>query len=351
MQFNMQSEMSILYVLMAVVIFLALMAAIGAWVRGGGLKREDAENLFTESQDRHREEISRLQKIVEEARQAAEQAQANAQQAQTRAAEAQSQTAQALKLKLQDIDTQVSRTRTDLESAVSRTAADQQQAIAGKLDVVTRHLGDSETRMTENVNSINGTLQSLHEQVSHAGDQMREALIEIARQQQDQKAQGTIQMCEALITSLGTLKTSIASQLTLDAYDDNSSKQMLEADSIPSDEETNQNRYPSGNDQPDETDQSGENDHSDWSDTSDMSDATTVHDNNTQNEPGQGTDTATQPDTSDWGDALQLPDEDSNGDDEENGGVNTGNDNNNDNSGDNGNDEDDNDDRYPPPIY
>lgn len=194
--------MSILYVLMAVVIFLALLAALGAWVRGGGLKREDAENLFSDSQERHREEISRLEKVVAETRMAAEQAQMKA--------------AEAMTLKLADV-----------ESAVSRAASEHSEALSEELELVTRRLSESENRVKTNIDGVNTMLGTLQDQVNRAGDQMREALIEINRQQQDQKAQSTIQMCEALITSLGTLKSSISNQLTQET-----SAQTVEASTI-----------------------------------------------------------------------------------------------------------------------
>ncbi len=328
--FNMQSDLSILYILMAVVIFLALMAAIGAWARGGGLKREDAENLFTGAQERHREEISRLQKVVEESRLATEQAQSNAQQAQSRVAEAQSQAAEALKVQLQGIDSQVNRTRTDLESAVTRAAATHDEALSGKFDLVAQHLSESERRMNENVSSINGTMQSLHEQVSHAGEQMKEALMEIARQQQDQKAQGTIQMCEALITSLGTLKTSIASQLTLNAYDE-TPKQMVEADS---------HKYgtPDESKTPDDAELS---DDISLSDESDESEAKTANGDNSHSEMQDSTDESVETDTSKWGDAMQLL-----ADDEETADSEADN-----KADENTENDEDNNDQYPPPIY
>lgn len=196
----MQGDLSILYALMGVVIFLALMAALGAWVRGGGLKRDEAENLFADSQERHREEVSRLQAILEETRMAAEQVQA--------------QTEAAMAAKLRELDEHVTRTQSELQAAVAKAANEQKTSLSEEMELVSSRISESERNTGSNINELSSTLQNVQTQVALAGEQVRNTLMEITRQQQEQKAQSTIQLCEALITSLGTLKSSISQQLT-----------------------------------------------------------------------------------------------------------------------------------------
>ncbi len=195
----MQGDLSVLYALMGVVIFLALLAALGAWVRGGGLKRDEAETLFSDSQERHHEELTRLEKLIEETRLATEQAQAKAE--------------AALAAKLRELDDQVARTETTIQAAVSQAATDQNTALTRELETVSTRIGESEQHMNSTLAEVTNTLRSVQTQVVEAGQHMHSTLLEISRRQQEQKAQSTIQLCEALITSLGTLKSSIYQQL------------------------------------------------------------------------------------------------------------------------------------------
>lgn len=188
----MPGDLSILYVLMGVVILFALLAAIGAWARGGGLKREEIENLFAQSQTRQSSEIDQLKSVIEETRTATQ--------------ESQSKTQSVLSGRLHELDGQITRTRTDMEAAVLRASTENSEALSEELELVTRRINDTERRVTE-------TLQRLENQVTKAGEEMRAVLLEVTRQQQDQKAQSSIQMCEALINSLGTLKSNLADQL------------------------------------------------------------------------------------------------------------------------------------------
>jgi predicted translin family RNA/ssDNA-binding protein len=215
------SELSILYVLIAIVILLALLAAIGAWARGGGIRREDAESLFSESQERHREEIARLEALLQETRKANEEAHRLALEAQAEAQratrDAQDRSQETLAAHLQEVDQQVRSTRTSLEAAVSQASAEYSEALSDELEMVARKLAETDRRLSTGLGQMNESLGMVQHQVKKAGDELRNALIEITKQQQDQKAQSTIQMCEALISSLGTLKSTIASQLEHDA--------------------------------------------------------------------------------------------------------------------------------------
>lgn len=217
------SDMSILFVLLAVIILLALLAAVGAWARGGGIKRADAESLFSETQDRQREEISRLEQLIEETRKSNLEAHSKAQEHISGHVTGQLQDVsshvQGVSSRMNDIDQQVARARNSIEAAVAQASADHSEALSDELELLTRRLGETERKLAVGFEGINASLGQLQVQVSQAGDQLKSALMEISKQQQDQKAHSTIQMCEALITSLGTLKSSIVTQLEQDRID------------------------------------------------------------------------------------------------------------------------------------
>lgn len=200
------SDLSLLYVLLAVLILLALIAAIGAWARGGGIKREDAESLFSEQSERSRKEVERLEQLLEEARKSADEAQIAARDAQDRAS-------QEIAARLQAVDEQVMQSRTSLEEVVSRAQTEYTEALSEELELVARKLAETDRRVSDKLVEMSGALGQIENQVNQAGESIRHALIEMTRQQQEQKAQSTIQLCEALISSLGTLKSTIAHQL------------------------------------------------------------------------------------------------------------------------------------------
>jgi len=188
MEFN-GVDLPVLYLLMGILIFLALMAALGTWVRGGGLKREDAEDLFNSAQERNRDELLRIEKAFEESRTASAQTQAKHQ---------------------EDINLRLR----ELESTLAKVAREHGDTLSSGMESVERMVDESERRTTQQVDKVISNLESLDQQVRKAGEQVTITLEEIARQQREQKAQSTIQLCDALITSLGTLKTSISNQLT-----------------------------------------------------------------------------------------------------------------------------------------
>ncbi len=200
------SDLSLLYVLLAVLILLALIAAIGAWARGGGIKREDAESLFSEQGERSRKEVERLEQLLEEARKAADEAQLASRDAQDRAS-------QEISARLQAVDEQVMQSRNSLEEVVSRAQTEYTETLSEELELVARKLAETDRRVSDKLVEMSGALGQIEDRVNQAGESIRHALIEMTRQQQEQKAQSTIQLCEALISSLGTLKSTIAHQL------------------------------------------------------------------------------------------------------------------------------------------
>jgi len=218
------TEISMMYVLIAVVIVLALLAAIGAWVRGGGIRREDAESLFSANEERQREEIARLEKLLAEARETNEQAHAWAQQAHTTTRQDQervqeqiashvSAQSKDMASRMQDLDQQVSRSRINIEAALNKATQNHNAALSDEMELLARKVNESERRVMASLGEVTDSMKQLQVQMSQAGDQIRSALMEISQQQKEQKAQSTIQLCDALINSLGTLKSSIATQL------------------------------------------------------------------------------------------------------------------------------------------
>jgi hypothetical protein len=215
---NLQGDLPILYILLAILILLALLAAVGAWVRGGGLKRDEAESLFSEARDKNREELLRLENALEQSRK--------------ESAEALSKTQADMADRLRQLNEQVIRSRSELESVVSQTTKKHSDTLSDELQSVTRTITEAERRTGTSLEDMNSSLQSLQGQVKMAGDAVTRSVAEIVRQQRDQKAQSTIQLCEALITSLGTLKSTITSQIShstnvVDAEEDSGQPELI----------------------------------------------------------------------------------------------------------------------------
>ena len=186
---SVQNDLPILFILIAVIILLAAIAAAGAWLRGGGLKRDEAESLFGEARDRHQQDLSRLQQSLDE----------------SRAAHAES-----LAKSQEDLNVRIR----ELESVVASAAREQGDCLTTEMESVTKLISESERRTQDHMDNLARTLETIQTQVSRASEQMAKTLEDLARQQREQKAQSTIQLCEALISSLGTLKNSISSQMT-----------------------------------------------------------------------------------------------------------------------------------------
>lgn len=211
------SDLSILYVLMAVLILLALVAAVGAWARGGGIKRDEAEGFFSDAAQRQQAEIQRLEALLAETRKANEEAMQALRNANDEAhittRDVHNQATEAMASHLQEIDRQVQKSSSSIENAVTQASAEYTEALSDELELVVKKLNETDRRLTSGLSDLNSSLGQVQNQVTQAGESIRQALIEITRQQQEQKAQSTIQLCEALISSLGTLKSTIAGQL------------------------------------------------------------------------------------------------------------------------------------------
>ena len=186
---NDAGDLPIMYILMAVVILLSLLAALGVWVKGNGLRREEAENLFREAQEKHREELDQLKS--------------------------------ALKLSRAELSDSLSKTQSDfstkirdLESVVANAAKDHGESLTSEMESINNLINDSERQTREQFDELKNTLENVNARISTVGDQVTKALTDIARQQRDQKAQSALQVCDALISSLGTLKDSISNQIT-----------------------------------------------------------------------------------------------------------------------------------------
>lgn len=185
---ELQGQLPILFILMGIVILLTLMAAVGVWVRGGGMKLEDVENLMNDSHQRSRDEIAALKSELEQTRKTQE---------------------TGLSLHHENLAGKI----THMETAIHGAAKGQGDALTERMESVKSLISDSERRTQEKVGTLYSNLDNLNRQVSKVGQEMTKALTEMTRQQKEQKAQSTIQLCEALITSLGTLKTSISDQI------------------------------------------------------------------------------------------------------------------------------------------
>ncbi len=220
---NLPGDLPLLYILMAILIVLALLAAIGAWVRGGGLKREDAESLFSDAREKHREELLRLETALEQSRK--------------ESAEALARTQADMATRLRELNEQVVRSRSDLESVVSQATKKHSETLSDELQSVTRTITEADRRTGTSLDDMNSSLQSLQGQVKLASDAVTRSVGEIVRQQREQKAQSTVQLCDALITSLGTLKSTISNQIShsdnvVDAEDSNSEAEEISGPSV-----------------------------------------------------------------------------------------------------------------------
>lgn len=178
----------IIYVLIAILILLTLVAALASLFKGNGLRKEDAENLFREAEEKHREEIAHLKG--------------------------------ALSLSRAELTDTLNRTQTDfsakirdLESVVANAAKEQGESLTSEMESINNLISSSERNTQEQFSTLQARLENIDSQVSSVGDQITLALTSIAREQRDQKAQNALQVCDALISSLGTLKESISTQI------------------------------------------------------------------------------------------------------------------------------------------
>jgi hypothetical protein len=196
-------QLSFEFYLLGLIILLALIAAIGAWRKPRVLSREEAEDLFAHSHERHSGEAQRLRDAL---------------------AESQKATADkliALRGEVHDLLNAMrevlDRTTTELRGTVTQAAERQQEDLSRKLGdlstTVATALTEAKRSQDEGITKVEGTLQQVRADVDRASTEVRTSIVELQRQHNEAKAQSAIQLCEALISSLGTLRNTIAAQI------------------------------------------------------------------------------------------------------------------------------------------
>ena len=149
---SLKTETGLEFVIAAVLIFLALLAAVGAWRGKAGLARQDAEDLLEGAQERQLTEL------------------------------------EAVKHSLQQLEDRLTQAATFQDEKLGRSINELQVG-------------------------LNATLSQIQAGVENASLELKNSMLELARQQNEAKAQSAIQMCDALITSLGSVRNSIAAQI------------------------------------------------------------------------------------------------------------------------------------------
>jgi hypothetical protein len=147
-----RTESGLEFVVAAVLIFLALVAAVGAWRGKNGLARQDAEDLLEGAQERQLTEL------------------------------------ESVKHSLQQLEDRLSQAATFQDEKLGRSINELQVG-------------------------LNATLAQIQAGVENASLELKNSMLELSRQQNEAKAQSAIQMCDALITSLGSVRNSIAAQI------------------------------------------------------------------------------------------------------------------------------------------
>lgn len=140
------------YVVIAIMIFLALIAAVAAVTRKGGLSKSEAEDIMTQAADRQAAELEQMKHTVQL-----------------------------------------------LEDKLAEAAAFQDEKLGRSVE--------------ELQGSINSALAQIQSGVERTSIELKDSILQLARQQSEAKAQSAIQMCDALITSLGSVRNSIAAQI------------------------------------------------------------------------------------------------------------------------------------------
>lgn len=192
-------DFQILYVLMALVILVSLLAMIGAWRTPKSLTREEAEDLFASAGERNAAEAQRVQEGLRETQKRLDD--------RLQAFTAEMQTL------LRQMDEVLQRSTADLQNTVCRSAEEQGETLRRDLGTVTAALSEAQRNQDEGIRRVEGSLQQIRQDVDRTAGEMRNSIIELARQHNEAKAQSAIQLCEALINSLGTLRNTIAAQI------------------------------------------------------------------------------------------------------------------------------------------
>lgn len=96
-----------------------------------------------------------------------------------------------------------------LEETKNESAAE----LARMKQMVADSLDESRQNQSAALCKLDESLQQVTNNFNHAATELRSCIVEVTRQQQEAKAQSTIQWCDALIGSLGTLRNQIAHSL------------------------------------------------------------------------------------------------------------------------------------------
>ncbi len=199
----MNSELGLEYLLFGILIFLALIAAIGAWRTPKGLTRTDAEDLFAQSHERTCGETQRLNDQMQQGSRAA--------------IEELNRLRADVDRKTDDMAARLNSALAELQTSVSRAADQQHESIQRNLGDLSTNVSAalSEARKSQDagVEKVETSLQQVRHEVDRASKEVRTSIVELARQQNEAKAQSAVQLCEALISSLGTLRNTIAAQI------------------------------------------------------------------------------------------------------------------------------------------
>lgn len=211
------SELGLEYFLLGVVIFLALMAAVGAWRRPKALTREDAEDLFSHAHERSCGETQRIHDLVQENSRTNSAELGNLRAELARTSQELATIRAELESKTEDLLARVNGALADVHGVVSRAADQQHESIQRNLGDLSSNVSAalSEARKSQDagIEKVETSLHQVREQVDRASTEMRTSIMELARQQNEAKAHSAIQLCEALISSLGTLRNTIAAQI------------------------------------------------------------------------------------------------------------------------------------------
>lgn len=191
------------FYILGAILLLSLIAAIGAWRSPSQLSRDEAEDLFAGSHERSAAESHRLRVTL---------------------AEAQSTNAEKLAALRAEVQELLGAMREVLESTTSELRGTLAQATEEQRASIVQNLGDLSTNVTaalteakrsqdEGIGKVEDTLQQVRNDVDRASKEVKTSIVELQRQHNEAKAQSAIQLCEALISSLGTLRNTIAAQI------------------------------------------------------------------------------------------------------------------------------------------
>jgi hypothetical protein len=202
------------FYLLALNILLALIAAVGAWRSPRTLTRDEAEDLFAAAHERTSAETQRLREVVVELQRS------SGSQLQAFRSDTQEQLGHTREL----VERQLGMLQPTLESTVGQLRTTLSAATEQQEESLRRNLGDLSTNVTqaltearrsqdEGIGKVEDTLQQVRADVDRASNEVKTSIVELQRQHNEAKAQSAIQLCEALISSLGTLRNTIAAQI------------------------------------------------------------------------------------------------------------------------------------------